>query len=71
MLQHKVLKQLVLQKQEIKKLEKKIREIKHLEEQNQSKLTSQQRTKLASKPKLLETLQQLQSTKGGTRKLRR
>lgn len=57
--------------QEIKKLEKKIREIKHLEEQNQSKLTSEQRTKLASKQRITNSLQKLKSSQGGTRKLRR
>ena len=60
--------------QEIKKLEKKIREIKHLEEQNQSKLTSEQKTKLASKQTITNSLQKLTGSKGGrrrTRKLRR
>jgi hypothetical protein len=60
--------------QDIKKLDKKIREIEDLEVLNKSKLTSEQRTKLASKQEIIKTLQKLKGSKGGrrrTRKIRR
>jgi len=60
--------------QDIKKLHKKIKEIIDLEVLNQSKLTSEQRTKVASKQKIINSLKKLKDSEGGgrrTRKLRR
>ena len=57
--------------QELRALQKKLRNIVRLEGINQSKLDKQQKEKLASKQNVEKSIQKLKSSQGGTRKLRR